>query len=143
MKFRSATVNDIEAMSKIRLSVEENVLSNPSLITPQMYEDYLEELGRGWVCEENEQIIGFSYAESGNYSIWALFVLPENEGAGVGKELLKLATEWLFSIGASKVSLSTEVNTRADTFYKSQGWDRGGMKDEYEVSYTLLHNNYI
>ena len=138
MKFREATVNDIGAMSKVRLSVEENVLSNSALITLQMYEDYLEKLGRGWVCEDNEQIIGFSYAVSENNSIWALFVLPENEGKGVGKELLKLATEWLFSSGVSKVSLSTEINTRADGFYKSQGWIRGAMKDDYEVIYTLL-----
>lgn len=45
--FRPATVADIPAMSRIRLAVTENVLSDPSRVTEQMYRDYLEPLGRG------------------------------------------------------------------------------------------------
>ena len=39
--FRQACLEDIPAMSKIRLAVTENALSDPSRITQQMYEDYL------------------------------------------------------------------------------------------------------
>ncbi len=142
MKFRRATVNDIESMSEIRIAVTENPLSDPSLITPKMYQDYLERLGRSWVCEVDSKIIGFSAAEIADNSIWALFVSPEEENKGAGKQLLKLATDWLFSLGAQKVMLGTEINTRADEFYKLQGWERGEMKDQYEVSYTLWRNDY-
>jgi ribosomal protein S18 acetylase RimI-like enzyme len=45
-----------------------------------------------------------------------LFVKPEYEGKGIGTKLLKLATEWLFVAGAPTISLSTDVNTRADIF---------------------------
>ena len=48
MKFRQASNNDIDAMSEIRISVTENALSDPTLITRKMYEDYLDKLGRGW-----------------------------------------------------------------------------------------------
>lgn len=135
--FRQATLSDIEAMSKIRLSVKENVLSNPARVTRQMYEDYLGPLGRGWVCEIDGKIVGFSYAAKEDSSIWALFVLPEYEGRGAGKGLLKLAVEWLFSLGNEEVKLGTAANTRADRFYAAQGWTRGEMKDDVEVWYSL------
>ncbi len=137
MNFRLATFADIPAMSEIRLAVQENVLSNPSRITPQMYEDYLEKLGRAWLCELEGRIIGFCYAASEHNSIWALFVQPGYEGLGAGKTLLRLATQWLFERGAASVTLETAVNTRADRFYLAQGWERGAMKNEIEVIYTL------
>lgn len=40
--FWRARQADIAAMSRIRLSVSENVLSDPARVTLQMYEDYLE-----------------------------------------------------------------------------------------------------
>ena len=143
LSFRKATVSDIPAMSKIRLSVKENVLSNPARVTRQMYEDYLGPLGRGWVCEIDDKVVGFSYAAKDDSSIWALFVLPEYEGRGAGKGLLELAVEWLFSLGSEEVKLGTAVNTRADRFYAAQGWTRGEMKDDIEVCYSLRRGGGI
>ncbi len=137
LHFRPAVKADIPAMSAIRLAVRENVLNNPGRVTTQMYEDYLEKLGRGWVCELEGEIIGFSYAEMADGSIWALFVSPDKEGLGAGAPLLKLATEWLFSQGHQTVTLGTAADTRADRFYLAQGWVRGEMKDAVEVFYTL------
>jgi GNAT superfamily N-acetyltransferase len=134
---RSATIEDIPLMSEIRLAVNENVLSNPARVTRQMYLDYLDHLGRGWVCESNGVVIGFSYAAKEDSSIWALFVRPDCEGLGAGKALLALAAEWLFSLGNETVTLGTAANTRADRFYQRQGWSRGEMKDAVEVYYTL------
>jgi GNAT superfamily N-acetyltransferase len=129
--------DDIEAMIEIRLSVNENVLSDPTRITSQMYEDYCFKIGKGWVCEDNGKVIGFSCACKEDSSIWALFIRPEYEGKGVGKTLLRLATTWLFSLSFDTVTLSTTINTRADMFYTAQGWIRVSMKDEEEVYYTL------
>jgi GNAT superfamily N-acetyltransferase len=137
LSFRRAVSADIPAMQVIRLAVKENVLNNPARVPAQMYEDYLAQLGRGWVCEEHGKIIGFSYAASADASIWALFVSPDAEGKGAGAPLLKLASDWLFSQGHQKVTLGTEANTRADRFYAKQGWTRGEMKDAVEVLYTL------
>lgn len=137
MTFRAATEADIPSMSDVRLAVQENRLSDPTRITRQMYADYLDRLGRTWVCEAGGRIIGFSSATAADSSIWALFVLPEYEGQGAGKALLKLATDWLFSQGNDKVTLGTAADTRADRFYLAQGWERGAMKDAIEVAYTL------
>jgi GNAT superfamily N-acetyltransferase len=136
-KFRQATIGDIPAMSRIRLSVQENILSNPARITEQMYADYLALLGRGWVVESNGNVVGFCYADSENSSVWALFVSPEYEGQGLARRLLNLAVDWLFEIGKESVQLSTLANTRADRFYAAQGWTRGQVEHDKEVSFRL------
>lgn len=137
IEYRRATSADIPAMSAIRLAVRENVLSDPRKVTLAMYEDYLDRLGRGWVAEVDGVVVGFAYGARADASIWALFVRPEHERKGIGKRLLALATEWLFAVGAERVVLSTEAATRADRFYAAQGWTRGAMKDDVEVTYTL------
>ncbi|HTD05777.1 GNAT family N-acetyltransferase [Undibacterium sp.] len=137
MIFRQATEADVPVIMQIRLAVRENILSNPARITVQMCVDYLDQLGRGWVCEIDGRIVGFSYAAAEDSSIWALFVLPEFEGRGAGKVLLDLASDYLFSLGNRKVSLGTQANTRADAFYLSRGWERGGMLNDIEVGYVL------
>jgi GNAT superfamily N-acetyltransferase len=137
MIFREATAEDISALSEVRLSVRENVLSNPELITREMYQTYLCETGKGWLCEVNDEVVGFCIASRSDASIWALFVKPTDEKRGIGKILLHLATNWLFEKGATSISLTTAASTRADTFYQRQGWKRGKMKSDIEVCYTL------
>jgi GNAT superfamily N-acetyltransferase len=137
LAFRRATEADIPAMSRIRLAVRENALSNPARITETMYRNFLDALGRGWVAELDGEIIGFSYADRTDASIWALFVDPAREGLGAGSRLLRLAVDWLFEIGNDEVRLGTQANTRADRFYAAQGWTREGMRDAIEVGYRL------
>jgi len=137
LRFRRAMQQDIAAMSQIRLAVTENVLSDPGKVTYSMYEDFLDRLGRGWVCEVEEGIAAFVFAKRGDASIWALFVRKEYEGLGIGTALLELAAEWLFSLGSQSVTLTTTAGTRADKFYQSRGWLRGVADSAGDVSYTL------
>jgi GNAT superfamily N-acetyltransferase len=134
--FRQATVEDIPAMSAIRLSVTENTLSDPSRITRKMYEDYLELCGRGWVAELDGAVVAFCYADSNDGSIWALFVNPAYEGRGLAKGLLALAVDWLFGLGLGFVRLSTGADTRAARFYALQGWRPESVKGT-NVHYVL------
>ncbi len=133
---RQACSADIPAMSAIRLSVRENVLSDPSRVTLQMYEDYLERDGRGWVAEVEGRVAAFCYADRHRASIWALFVDPQHEGLGLGKRLLGLAVSWLFELGHQRVTLGTTPGTRADRFYAAQGWTRMPQEGA-EVGYVL------
>ncbi len=137
MIYREANVEDSAALSEVRLSVKENTLSNPQRITFEMYQTFLSEIGKGWLCEVNGSVVGFSVASLKDASIWALFVKPEYEGKGIGTKLLKLATQWLFEAGIPTISLSTDVNTRADNFYERLGWKRGEIRSDGEVCYTL------
>jgi PhzF family phenazine biosynthesis protein len=134
--FRQANSKDIPAMSRIRLDVTENVLSDPRRVTQEMYEDFLERSGRGWVAENKGEIVAFCYADKDQASIWALFVCPGHEGQGLGKALLKLAVDWLFDIGHDRVHLTTGANTRADRFYAAQGWLRVPLSAS-EIAYSM------
>lgn len=137
MIFREANTEDIPALSEVRLSVRENVLSNPQRISRQMYETYLSEIGKGWLCEVDGEVVGFSVASLKDASIWALFVRPTHEGKGIGKGLLHLATTWLFEQGVMGIVLSTATGTRADSWYQKQGWKRGENESGGEVCYRL------
>ncbi|WP_229493501.1 GNAT family N-acetyltransferase [Massilia arenae] len=134
--FRRATVDDIPAMSRIRLAVNENRLRDPGRVTRQMYEDFLERDGRGWIAQVDGATVAFSYANSLDGSIWALFVDPAHEGKGLAKALLALATAWLFESGYAEITLDTGAGTRADLFYARQGWT-GGNAGAADVRYTL------
>ena len=138
LNFRIAVEADIPAMSVIRLAVTENRLSDPSRITRAMYLDYLDRLGKSWVCEADGVIAGFACADKDGASVWALFVNPGHEGLGIGKRLLALLADYLFALGHDKIVLSTSADTRADVFYASQGWERGKMKNDVDVQYALV-----
>lgn len=136
LAFRRATCADIPAMSRIRLAVLENRLRDPSRVTPQMYEDFLERDGRGWVAQVDGVTVAFSYANRLDGSIWALFVDPAHEGRGLARQLLALATNWLFDLGFDLVWLETGADTRAARFYAAQGWRVAGV-DGADVRYML------
>ena len=135
--YRQAFAADIPAMAVIRLSVSENRLSDPGRITVAMYEDYLERLGKSWVCEVDGVIVGFAAADKVDGAIWALFVDSRHEGQGIGKHLLTTMAASLFALGHARIVLSTSADTRADVFYASQGWERGKMKNDVDVQYSL------
>jgi GNAT superfamily N-acetyltransferase len=135
-RLRRATHDDIPAMSRIRLAVTENVLSDPSRVTLQMYEDFLEKSGRGWVAEDHGEVVAFCYADRDKASIWALFVCPGYEGRGLARSLLGTAVAWLFAQGHERVRLSTGAGTRADRFYAAQGWLREPV-GATEVAFSL------
>ena len=129
-------------MSRIRLSVRENVLSDPNRVTARMYEDYLALSGRGWVAEIDGEVVAFCYADKNDGSIWALFVAPDHEGQGLGKILLGMAVHWIFELGHSVVRLDTTANTRADRFYRTQGWERRPVSDT-KVEFILRRPDIV
>jgi len=54
---------------EVRMSVKENVLSNPALVTYKDYVEYLFVRGKGWVCEINNIITGFAIADLQDHNI--------------------------------------------------------------------------
>ena len=134
---RRALPADVPALMEIRSEVRENVLADPSKVTPELVTEYLESRGRGWVCEEGGRALGFAVADRSTATIWALFLRPEAEGRRIGTALLGLAVEWLFALGNPSVSLRTEAGTRADRFYAARGWERGEIDDQGEVGFVL------
>lgn len=140
LRFREAQLEDIPALHRVRLSVKENALSHPARVTPAMYVQYLSQDGRGWLCECDEQVLGFSILNLNKNSVWALFVDPAHEQRGIGKQLLTLLVQWAKAQGITNIKLSTGVDTRAERFYQKQGWRPLGLTEDgerlFEISLT-------
>lgn len=141
MKFRQAIKNDIPQIQIVRNAVKENRLSNPSLISNEMVEDFILKRGIGFVCEINNDIVGFSIVDFEENNVWALFILPDYEGKGIGKKLHQLILDKYFSKTKKNIWLSTEPNSRAEKFYEKQGWKNTGFHGK-EVKFEMSFDDW-
>lgn len=142
MIFREALITDIPQIQIVRHTVKENVLSNPALVTDKDCEEYLFVRGKGWVCETDNQLVGFAIADLQDHNVWALFLRPEYEGKGIGKKLHNRMLDWYFSQTAETLWLGTAFNTRAETFYRMQGWTEAGLHGTKEMKFEMSYNNW-
>lgn len=142
MRIRQASLADYEQIHAVRMAVKENVLSDPAKVTFQDYENMLLSAGRGWVCELRDKIVGFAIVDITQASVWALFVLPEFEGKGIGQALHERMLRWSFGDGGlKKLYLSTDPGTRAEAFYRKAGWKVNGMTENGERRFELVAEN--
>src|SRR5688500_12821501 len=143
---RPATVDDIEGVTDVRVSVHENPATREGLngagITAESTAAYLTVYGRGWVAEEDGRIVGFSVADARDASIWPLFVRPEYEGRGYGGLLLNAAVDWLFLQGKELVWLETGRETRAFAFYLKRGWVNTGIERRGDTRLELARSGW-
>lgn len=143
MIIREANINDISQIQIIRNAVKENTLSNPNLVTDEDCRIFLTERGKGWVCEINDKIVGFSIADLQDNNIWALFVHPDFDKIGVGRQLHDVMLKWYFSKTKNTVWLGTAPRTRAEAFYRKAGWKEVGMHGKGEVKFEMTFNDWI
>ena len=137
MVIRQAKTSDIMHMQLIRNAVKENVLSDPALVPDVDVENYLNHRGKGWVCFDEERMAGFCIADLIDNNIWALFVLPDMEGKGIGKKLQTIMLDWYFSQDKSTVWLSTQKDSRAERFYRLSGWHEEGPYGKNEIKFSM------
>ena len=143
MIYRQAEISDIPQLQNVRHSVKENTLSNPLLVTDADCEEFLTQRGRGWVCEIDGNIVGFSIVDLKENNIWALFLMPEFEEKGIGKALHRLMMDWYFNQTKEMIWLGTAPNTRAEKFYEKQGWKNVGMVNKGEVKFEMSYEDWI
>lgn len=142
MIFREASIIDIPQMQVVRNAVKENVLSNPELIKDADYVPFITSNGKGWVCEIEEQIVGFAIVDLMGKNIWALFVHPYFEAKTIGKQLHKMMMDWYFTQTKETVWLSTDPNSRAEKFYRLNGWTAIGIHGKGEVKFEMKSENW-
>lgn len=143
MTFREATTADIPQLQIIRHSVKENILSDPGLVTDDLCALYLTERGKGWVCEVDGQVVGFAIVDLQEHNVWALFLLPEFEGQGIGKQLHNLLLNWYFQQTKEPIWLGTDPGTRAEQFYRRQGWRETGTHGGNEIKFEMRYDNWL
>ena len=142
MIFREAQVSDIAQIQYVRHAVKENRLSDPSLVPDEDVEEYITNRGRGWICEIDSRIVGFAIADLVDNNIWALFVHPDHEARGIGKRLHQLMMDWYFLQTREKVWLGTEPGSRAEKFYRLQGWKEVGIHGKGEIKFEMDHKTW-
>lgn len=143
MIFREAKTEDIPQIQIVRNSVKENTLSDPNLVTDEDCEEFLFKRGKGWVCEIDNQIVGFSIADLEDNNIWALFLHPDFEKMGIGKKLHDLMLDWYFSQTQTTVWLGTSPNTRAESFYRKAGWKEIGTHGKGEIKFEMSFDSWV
>ncbi|AJW65127.1 putative acetyltransferase [Elizabethkingia miricola] len=137
MNLREACVGDIPQIQIVRNAVKENPLSDPNLVTDQDCEDFMTKRGKDWVYEVNNNIVGFSIVDLDGNNIWALFVHPDYEKKGIGKQLHDIMIDWYFRQTKQPVWLGTAPGTRADVFYRKAGWTEIGMHGKGEIKFEM------
>lgn len=138
LTLRDATLADIETIFAIRTSVEENHLSREEMaemgITPQTIAEIIAESPCIWLAEVEGEPAGFAMAIAEEASLFAMFVLPQFEGQGVGKLLLEKAEAFLFA-QQPIIWLETAAGSRAAAFYQRHGWRPVGEQDDEDIRF--------
>jgi len=106
------------------------------VIAPELWAGRLGELSDGttvWVAEDDDEVVGFCLVgpdadpqaspDRRRGRLYALYVLADHWGAGVGHRLHREGIRALIDAGfASAVLWVLHTNTRAIAFYERQGW---------------------
>jgi GNAT superfamily N-acetyltransferase len=131
---RKATRADAPRISEIRFAVRENRPANAAVIAViAKLVDWLFDNSTIWVWDEDGAVQGFSAADPRDGSICALFVDPSYERRGIGRALLPFACNVLKESGHATAVLTTEAGTRAERFYRTDGWTEVGRKEDGQI----------
>lgn len=128
MKFRLIESSDLSTILDLRGATRENSFSREALrdlgITEESVAGLLRATHRGWLSEDDGKITGFAIGDGGTGELWAIAMLPEYEGRGIGSQLLCLAEDWLWSLGWTELWLwtSSDEKRRAYSFYTKHRW---------------------
>jgi len=91
---RQARRADAPRLLRVRYAVTENTLTPGRIGDAELF-DQIERTGRGWVVEEDGEIVGFAIGNASDGNIWALFVDPCAQGRGHGTRLHDTMVDWL------------------------------------------------
>jgi len=133
--FREIAEGDIPELFGVRVSTRENALTEEELqrlgITEQTVRGMLDSSHRGWLCEEDGQVVGFAMGNGRTGEMWVIALLPEAEGRGIGSELMDRVEGWLWCLGWREIWLTTDTDTslRAYGFYRARGWEDWKVED--------------
>jgi GNAT superfamily N-acetyltransferase len=88
---------------------------------------------------KHNQVVGFAIADLKDHNIWALFVHPEFDKQGIGRQLHDTMLDWYFSQTTENVWLGTSPATRAEAFYRKAGWKEIGTHGDGEIKFEMTY----
>ena len=134
--YRPALPSDISTCMAIRGKTRDNPMTVEDLasfgVTEASWSSAVQQ-GQtiGTVYETDGEIVGYCFGDTQTAEILVLAVLPEFEGQGVGKTLLRDVMEKLFQEGHQRLWLaaSPDPAVLANGFYRYLGWQPTGEAD--------------
>jgi GNAT superfamily N-acetyltransferase len=156
---RAATVADARAIAELQTRawfrayediVDHQVMADRAEDREQRWIEHLttDELSTTIVAEVDGQLAGFAsygpsrlgHAPPDEGELWALYVDPPAQGAGVGTQLLDAAVAALRAAGHTRAVLGVfEANGHARRFYEGQGWVWDGQPAIADVWAPEVH----
>lgn len=133
---RQARRADVPGLQRVRAAVRENRLVSTVISDADVIEA-IERRGRGWVVERDGEVVAFAIGLPDSGKVWALFVDPDHERRGYGRQLHDSMIAWMFEQGLPRLWLSTGPGTRAQRFYEKAGWRHCGYTPAGEVRFEL------
>jgi GNAT superfamily N-acetyltransferase len=137
IEFRDLKSQDFERCIEIRGMTRDNPIPAEILQEFGVTKDAWVPLVRdkrivGVIAEYNDEVIGFCSGDVNTGKVLALALLPEFEGLGLGKNILVLVADKIFSLGRDKLWLAASPNPeiRAHGFYRHLGWVPTGVIDK-------------
>ena len=134
-RFRKILAADVDELLAIRSSVTENPFSREALaavgITPASVTGALGKTLDGNLAECSGRIMGFAMADLKAGELSVIAVLGRFERRGIGRELLRLTEDLLWSAGFASIWLWTgnDRSTRVFRLYSRAGWTESEVRD--------------
>ena len=134
--FREICSDDMQSIFDVRVATWHNDRGSEELtnlgITHESVRKMMEDSHRGWLCEVDSRVVGFAMGNKNTGEMWVIAVLKEHEGNGIGKRLLSLVEDWLFSEGWKEIWLTSDPDEtiRAVGFYRHLGWSDWKIEPE-------------
>lgn len=139
---RIATPDEVPILNAIRTSVRENHMTLEQMadygITPEVIAALLRTTGRAFIANVDGIDAGISIADSAEGNIFAMFVLPDYEGLGLGRLLLAHAEAFLHASGVASAWLEAGAapGIRAHGFYAHLGWQADGLMPDGQLRFV-------
>lgn len=111
----------------------------------EFYQKYDETKDRVWICEHNEQIVGFLLLMNrGDAAQLRYFIIhPEYRGMGLGQKLMKLYMDFLHKCGYTSCYLLTTNELDAAAYlYKKHGFELVEEKPSENFGKPLYEQKY-
>lgn len=136
MNIRNLEVEDLSIIFEVRIATWHNPHGAEELtkfgITIESVTRMLKDGShKGWLCEIDGKIVGFTMGDRTSGELWVIAVLKEFEGKGIGRALMEEVEAWLESCGWQEIWLTTDVDEtlRAVGFYRHLGWNDWKFQD--------------
>jgi GNAT superfamily N-acetyltransferase len=99
-----------------------------------------------WIIKDNEKILGYTHCieevnDAHSLKISKLYVLPNQQGKGIGKLLLMFVENACFGLGKNRLILNVNRNNPAKKFYLKMGFE---IVEEIDIPLDIYWlNDYV